>query len=702
LLSGVIGGISFASGALIAAAENAPVAFGTPGIAMQPFVMDHRRGAGSLVDLSCLLEAPAGRNGFVAVRDGHFVKPDGTPLRFWGFNVTEWSRGSVSIPTKEDAVVWADTLARFGVNLVRLHFLDLPAPRGMIDGTRDDSQHFDAEQLDREDFFIAELLRRGVYVNWNLNVGRRFKEGDGVLATRVGKGPLLFNRRLIELQKDYARQVLKHVNPYTQRAYADEPGVAIVEIVNEDAIYVGWSAETPYDQELTDIYNDWLQRTLSARELAALRTLTGVADGSPVPRLKGPAVREAPAEQYQIECRFFRDLQAGYFQEMSVFLKKTLGVKCPIAATADHSHSGSGYVLVADTSLLDVVDGHTYWQHPGDRNYRHAPMVNDPINSSVVELSRTAVAGKPYTVSEVNNPNPNQFACEGVPILAAYAGFLDWDAVVWYTFEPKRAADWAPYVGDPFDMSLDPVKMPQTAAGALMFLRGDLARAKVTVERSYTRQQVLDSRRLAGTERPYFTPGFPPSVPLLHGSRVSSFDGEPTAPVEAARTSPFTSDTGELVWTTNEAGTGVVTIDSPRTQGLIGYVRAQRPRVSNLAAEVENDFCAIVVSSLEEAPIARAGRILLTLGTRVENTGMQWDAARAKVTEQGGSPTLIEPVTGTITLRDLVGAKKVSVQPLDGSGRALGTPIAATNTATGWEITVGAPATTWLLAIVER
>jgi len=684
------------------AAPPAPVDFGTPGIKLQPYVIDHRRGAGSVIDLSFLLEAPAGRAGFVRVENGHLTKPGGEPIRFWGVNLTEWTKGSTAIPTKEDAPMWADALARHGVNLVRLHFLDLPTPRGMIDGTRDDSQHFDAGQLDREDFFIAELLKRGIYVNWNLNVGRRFKDGDGVLSTKAGKGPLLFNRRLIELQKDYARQILTHVNPYTQRAYVAEPGVAIVEIVNEDAVWIGWTADTPYDEELTGLYHDWLVRTLSAEELARLRVAAGVGASDPIPRLKGPAVRAAPAEQYYTECRFYRDLELGYFQEMRTYLKKTLGVKVPIVATADHSHSGSGYMLVADTAQLDIVDGHTYWQHPGDRTYRHAPMVNDPFNSTVVELSRTAMAGQPYTVSEVNNPYPNQFGSEGIPILAAYAGFLDWDAVVWYTFEPKKDAQWAPYVGDPFDLSLDPVKMPQLAAGALMFLRGDIAHAKVTVERSYTRQQVWDSRRNPGLSRPFFTPGFPPSVPLLDGLRVKSLDGEPTAPVAAATTGPLISDTGQLTWAGYAAQAGVVTIDSPRSQGLVGFVRQNDAGVTNLTAKVRNNFCAIVLNSLDTRPIAQAGRLLLTTGTRVENEGMQWDAARARVTEQGRSPTLIEPLTGTIILRNLTGATKVTAQALDGAGHRLGEPLVASKTAAGWEIPVGAIVTTWYEVKVDR
>ena len=387
---------------------------------------------------------------------------------------------------------------------------------------------------------------------------------------------------------------------------------------------------------------------------------------------------------------------------MSSYLKGTLKVKCPVIATADHSHSGAGYSLVADTSQLDVVDGHTYWQHPGERNFKNASMVNDPFNSTVVELSRTAVAGKPYTVSEVNNPFPNQFGSEGIPILAAYARFLDWSAVVWYTFEPKRDSNWASYVGDPFDMSLDPLKMPLMAAGALMFVRGDLEPAKQTVERSYSREQVMESRFLPGTERPYFTPGFPLSVPLLHGSRIRSLAGEPTAAITADPSSPYQSDTGQLVWYTNSDQTGLVTIDSPRSQGLVGFVKANNKHVLNLSADVKNEFCVVIVNSLEPKPISSASRLLLTTCARVENTGMQWDARRTRVTEQGWSPTLIEPVTGTITLRKLERVTKVSAKALDGSGRPIGDPISARKTEAGWEIAVGEPVTTWYEVNVER
>ncbi|MDI6783748.1 MAG: hypothetical protein QME64_06605, partial [bacterium] len=75
----------------------------------------------SLQDFSYLLDAPAGKRGFLTVRpDGHFYFTDGTRARFWGVTITQ---EHIDIPHERiDRIV--DTLARAGVNLVRLHSLD--------------------------------------------------------------------------------------------------------------------------------------------------------------------------------------------------------------------------------------------------------------------------------------------------------------------------------------------------------------------------------------------------------------------------------------------------------------------------------------------------------------------------------------------------------------------------------------------------
>ncbi|MGA7803280.1 hypothetical protein, partial [Bradyrhizobium sp.] len=498
---------------------------------MKPFAMDHRRGfmAPSPVDLSFLLDAPAGKHGFLRVQDGHLATGDGKRIRLWGVNITDWSPGSRQIPTKDDAPLWAATLARFGVNSVRFQFLDLQTPRGLVK-SGDNTRAFDAEQLDREDFFIAELEKRGIYIDFNLLVGRPFSEGDGVHdASQLhegAKGVSLFDARLIELQKEYAQQLLTHRNPYTRLEYTQDPAVAIIEINNEDAINVGFRAPSSfYENELIGLYNHWLSQHRTPEQIAALRTLSVVAASKPVPlinRFGQPA--RTPSERLYTEAEFYTDLQQGYFEDMEKYLKQTLGSKSLVIATADHNHKASGYPLLLAESSMDIIDGHTYWQHP-EYYVKKSPMVNDPSNSTVVELARSAVAGKPYAVSEVNNAYPNDYAGEGIPILAAYAGLQDWDGIFWYTFEPKSDPSWKPYIGDPFDISLDPVRMPELAAGALMFLRDDIEKARNLRERSYSRDQVFDSMLLPSADRPFFTSGFPLDLPLQHEVRISSLNG---------------------------------------------------------------------------------------------------------------------------------------------------------------------------------
>jgi len=296
---------------------------------LKPFVMDHRHGAQSPADVGFLLDAPAGKNGFLQIRNGHLSTANGRRMRFWGVHFTDWSRGSVELPPKEDAPMWAATLARFGINLVRLHFLDLPSPRGIVDASKSDSRSFDRQQLDRLDFLFAELKKRGIYADLNLNVGRSYKSGDGVQdfdRIQWAKGLTLFDPRLIELEKEYARLLLTHVNPYTGLEYRNDPAIAIVELLNENGLYLGFRAPTPYySDELTALYNGWLGRHLTPEALRKVREQAGVAGDSPVPRLQGQDAAAAPQERYEAEVAFYMDTESGFYQDMSAYLKTRSG-----------------------------------------------------------------------------------------------------------------------------------------------------------------------------------------------------------------------------------------------------------------------------------------------------------------------------------------------------------------------------------------
>ncbi len=74
---------------------------------MQPFTIDWRDNTDSLVNLSFLLDTPAGKDGFIRIKDGHLIKPDGERFRIWGVNFI----GASCFPSKEDASILANHLA---------------------------------------------------------------------------------------------------------------------------------------------------------------------------------------------------------------------------------------------------------------------------------------------------------------------------------------------------------------------------------------------------------------------------------------------------------------------------------------------------------------------------------------------------------------------------------------------------------------
>lgn len=691
---------------------------------LKPYEVLWRADSGVLADLSFLLEPPAGKDGFLRVRNGHIVRPDGRRVRFWGVNLSMQG----SRPRKEDAPAYAAHLARFGVNCVRIHHFDWRTPRGIIDSRQPNSRTFDPDELDRFDFFFSELKKRGIHVNMNLNVGRAFEKDDGVKdydQLGLAKAVTLFDDRIIELEREYAQKLLGHYNPYTKLEYRNDPAVAIVEMVNENSLFDYWVAgllsgkgRTPganptwadipasYERDLTARFNTWITGRLSAADLAKVRQEAGVAEGASVPRLKPAEFRAASALRFQTEAAFYMDLEDRFFQQMRAYLKDSLGVKALLIGTSAHNGGLSPYPLLSSASKLDIVDTHTYWQHPrtttlpdGRRRQeiQNTAMVNEPERSSIVTLSRGAVAGKPFFVTEINHPFPSEYASEGLPIAAAYGAFLDWDGVFWYSFSHSEPSVWKPGSPGSFDIRQEPVKMTQLAAGALTFLRGDVAPAVRTIERSYSREQVLESLRLPRSEAPYFTPGFPAILALRHGVRTTGFDGKPTATFPAAPDSPVLSDTNQLAWRK-----GLVTVDAERSQGLIGYLKANRAEVRNLSAEVGNQFCAILLNSLDGAPIARSGRLLLATGARVANAGLKWNDGRKSLASDGTGPVMIEPVTGMVTLRQLSGASSVEAVPLDGAGRAAGPPVAGSKTENGWRIPIGGTATPWYLVRVQR
>ena len=223
-----------------------------------PFVIPDRTAADSKIATSRPPIAPDGAR--VAARDGRFVVGD-EPLRFWGVNMSF----AANFPDLADGPIVADRLAGAGVNSVRFHHMDTARwPRGLWNA--EDGQTLAEEALVRMDHFIDALAQRGIYANINLHVGRAHSRTLGLpeAHTDYDKVVNLFTPSLVDAQKQFARDLLTRVNTVRNVRYGDDPAVALVEITNENSLFM-WDGDEKlrslppyYKAVLQNRYNAWL------------------------------------------------------------------------------------------------------------------------------------------------------------------------------------------------------------------------------------------------------------------------------------------------------------------------------------------------------------------------------------------------------------------------------------------------------------
>ncbi|MGQ9737909.1 MAG: carbohydrate binding domain-containing protein [Armatimonadota bacterium] len=233
-----------------------------------PFWVPWDSAPSGVADMSALLHRPAGKFGHVRIgQDGHFYV--GTQrIRFWGVNMT----ANACFQQKTNAPKVAMRLAKAGVNVVRFHHMDAPwSNPSLINYSAGGSRSLNPDALDRLDYFFAQLKNLGVYGNINLVVNRLFSSQDGLpqeidSVTDMKDQHVIgfFYQPMTELQKEYARLVLTHRNPYTGLTYAHDPAVAFVEINNENGLIHGFLGGVTdripavFRSDLQRQWNDWL------------------------------------------------------------------------------------------------------------------------------------------------------------------------------------------------------------------------------------------------------------------------------------------------------------------------------------------------------------------------------------------------------------------------------------------------------------
>jgi hypothetical protein len=596
------------------------------------------------VDISFVFEheRPAGKHGFLQVAGDHFAFADGVEGRFWGTNFNS----GANFPSHDYAEMVARRLAKFGVNIVRTHQMDAEwATPNLFQFNRaqpkDHTRTFDAESLDRLDYLIYCLKREGIYLYLDMLTYRQFRPGDGVDAVdelpQAAKPYLYFDRRLIELQKEFNEALWTHVNPYTGLAYCDDPAIALTELVNESDFFANPVMLEPYRTRLETRYLAWL-------------------DEQELPRPALPVDFRAPDAQL---AGFLVEVMRAYYAEMIAHLRK-IGVKVPINGTNWSINLG----VTAAQSVVDFADSHVYWNFPlwESNGTSTQPMVKSYRNAFST-LAQARLADKPFFVSEWDHAWPDEWRAESPLAYAAVAAFQGWSGLTIHTYRystwpaEDRLGGGAETINsityrNHFDAGNDPAKFGLWQHAALILRRGDVRTAEegMTVWLDDDPKQWLlkkpgDLAVLAATpEYQKLTISLPEArderaTPIrpAEGSAIAEAGGE------------VASDTGEL-WRSWKQGYGW--IDTPRTKVAYGMLGAAGPiRLDGLELESGTDFATIALSSLTDDPLERSTSILLTAVGRADNTGAAYDEAHTRQLDFGHAPVLIEPIQAKLRLK---------------------------------------------------
>ena len=563
---------------------------------MFPFVPSYDA-PDNVVNMSHILEAPAGKYGRIRVADGHFVNDRGR-VRLNATNLT----GPANFPTHEEAERLAARLARFGINCVRLHYFDgsylkgnfmLTEQQGIMDHSGETRRKFNPAQRDRMDYLVSEFKKRGIYVNVNLHVARALGPADGIPsgAGDRNKGFNLFYPPLIALQKEYAKELLSHVNPYTGMSYLKDPVVAVVELNNEEALWhkYRWGGlddrDNVYGKCLKKLWSDWLVKKYGTTEKA--RAAWKLAE-NPLPFLDRfriengdyPLVHSkksrAPVGMKRDFYQFVTDVEHDFWTGMRDYLRNDLGLEAPVASTQ------LGYSTPFLLAEMDYVDNHAYWCHPSvkkDWKIGNKAMVNNNA-SCITGLASQRVEGKPYTVSEYNHPYPNFYGAEGQPMLRAYGALHGWDGVYEYSYNNRQNAepDHNEYF---FSMAARTDVLAHMPACAAMYLRGDVKESAAHYVANLPYNEYFDR--------------FVNKGPIAQGIE-SATDGKVSQKLSLMRSTAvdlsgmakvadivppgkeqkvFKSDTDEIVLNGEVEGAGVWTVNTPNTKVFSGFPKGR-------------------------------------------------------------------------------------------------------------------------------
>ncbi len=580
----------------------------------------------ALLDLRSLNEPVAGAAGYVR-RDGDRLRlASGAEVRFFAVNVS----AETAAQSRQSIDYLARKLAKLGVNMVRHH-------SALWDAAQ--IERIDARALDNLQYLVAAMKRQGIYTHLSfyfplwLDVKPEYGiEGFDTIQNRKPFGLIFFNERLQELHRGWIRQILTAPNPHGGTPLGQDPALAIVELVNEDSLFF-W---TFTQQNIPPVQWKKLEERFGGPILPAWdMTRDGIRAGGP-----------KKLSQMQKQVRFLADVQRDFYDRSTRYLKEELGYGGLVVASN---------WITADPALLtpierwtyratDIIDKHGYFggRHEGEGaaySVRTGHTYQDRSGLDVpgaLPVHMIQEAEYPSMISEISWPQPNRYRTEFAPLVAACAALQGIDTISLFAMGSNYVRDTG--MGK-FQLATPAVAMTFPAS-ALLYRRGDIAEATPTfIERSeadlfsltepmLTEAQAIDELRRTGHEAGEEAAGA--------GRRLIR-----TAP-------PAPHVRPEMQNQLLRRGRTLI-INSPRSKGAIGFLKEAGPlEIDGVKINCGNDYAVILITSLDDQPIASSKRVLVTAMTDDRPYGFAAEGGR--ITSLGQFPFTVADIDATVSL----------------------------------------------------
>ena len=603
------------------------------------------------LDISYLFEneKPAGKHGFMKVQGERFVFEDGTPVRFWGTCLNS----GACFPDKAYAEKLAERIAAYGCNIVRLHQLDAEWSTHNLFQYRKgkrmaNTSDTDPRSFDALDYLLSCLKKEGIYVYLDMLTYRKYKEADGVRNTvglincAVPYG--IFDRDMIERQKEYCTTLWNHYNPYTGLCYKDDPMFVMCDIASEIDLFVNFNRKfglEPFTSEFRAMFADWCKEKGYNVDAQAV---------------------DLDAEDCEELIEFKIFMEENFYNELFDHVRG-LGVKIPLTGVnfSWRYSTAKGNHRIGDYHDSHLNQRHMTWE-PGHKYYRDAAYHNYP-EWGAMRNARMRRFDRPFYTAEWDLTYPNKYRAESPIMMAAICMLQNWSGCSIHTYAYSSLLQYMNILGKEVSSEAigntgyregvfatwnDPAKFGLFYHAAMMVRREDVKPAKNKITIGVT--------SLEGNLHNCF--GYPVDKAAFTAAAemsqigVDYYGEDPNAvdentPLMDLSKGEVVSDTGELY---RSWAKGYGTVDTPMTKAVYGDLGKNGTiELNGMSVTCQNAFAVIALSSLNnDLDLEHTDSMLLTTVGDVNNT--DYKAVVAPEEKQQYGKTNLPPLMQTVDL----------------------------------------------------